>query len=118
VVVFVRYLMGTAYLPRRLYPWGYRFFTKLLPVPRRLILVDVDPEVACKRIRNRTHAMEVFENLSSLIKIRSRMIELSEGRWSIVDNNRSEHFTIEQVRRTIEEWDESMGEGGDRWPFL
>ncbi len=116
VVIFVRYLMGTAYLPRRLYPTGYKFFAKLLPIPSRLMLVDIDPETACQRIRKRTKKMEVFETLPSLTKIRSRMVELSDE-WVIVDNNRSMHSTEEQVQRTLREWDENK-QDADQWPFV
>ena len=38
VVIFVRYMMATAYLPRRYARAGYHLFSKVLPVPRRLLL--------------------------------------------------------------------------------
>ena len=39
-VIFVRYVMATAYLPSSLYVTGYEFFCKILPVPEKLLLVE------------------------------------------------------------------------------
>jgi len=105
-IVYVRYLMATAYLPTRLAPLGYDFFAKLLPVPRRLLLVDVDPESAQRRIAERQHAKEMFEDIDSLAKVRHKVLMLARrGGWKIVDNTKTQEETERQLLQALEEWD-------------
>ncbi|MDD1756437.1 MAG: thymidylate kinase [Methanomassiliicoccales archaeon] len=107
-IIFVRYLMATAYLPKRLAPAGYDFFAKLLPVPKRLILVDVDPASAHRRIMERQHTMEMFEDIDSLGRVREKVLMLAErGGWWIVDNTRAQEETRQQLLQALEEWDSS-----------
>jgi len=107
-IVFVRYLMATAYLPARLAPAGYDFFAKLLPIPERLVLVDVEPELAHRRIMERQHSREMFEDVESLDKVRAKVLGLARmGHWRIVDNNGAEEETRRQLLRALEEWDSS-----------
>ena len=71
-LIYVRYLMATAYLPEKYIHVGYEFFARILPVPKRLLLVDIDPGVAMRRIEDRNEAKEMFEDVESLRKIRGR----------------------------------------------
>jgi dTMP kinase len=63
-VIFVRYLMGTAYLP---YPFDkilYNFFVFTVPTSDYMFFLDVPPQEASKRL-NKTRdlsALEMFEN--------------------------------------------------------
>lgn len=105
-IVFVRYLMATAYLPEKYAPTGYDFFAKILPKPRRLLLVDVDPEVAHSRIRERQHVMEMFEDMESLHKVRKKVLLLAHrGGWRIIDNSVSEVEAKATLISCLEEWD-------------
>ena len=61
-VIFVRYILATAYLPDRLAPLGYAFIAKLLPVPERLVLIDIEPAIANERISRRAEKKEMFED--------------------------------------------------------
>lgn len=107
-IVYVRYLMATAYLPTRLAPMGYDFFAKLLPIPKRLVLVDVDPVVAHRRIMERQHNREMFEDVESLEKIRQKVLDLARrGRWRVVDNSGNEESSRRQLLLALEEWDSS-----------
>jgi dTMP kinase len=110
-VVFVRYLMGTAYLPKRLARQGYDVFAKVLPVPDRLLLVDIDPEKALCRIACRDDREEMFENLPSLNKCREKLLMLSDG-WSVLDNNSDETVTRRRLEEQLEAWDRKLGVPG------
>lgn len=109
-VIFVRYLMATAYLPERLAPKGYEFFRKVLPVPRRLLLVDTRPEVALRRIEGRQERREMFEDLDSLEKTRRKVIMLAQlYGWQVLDNSGTEKEGRSALERMLASWDE----GGD-----
>ena len=107
-IVYVRYLMATAYLPARLAPMGYDFFAKLLPAPSRLVLVDVDPALAHRRITERQHNKEMFEDVASLEKVRQKILMLARrGHWRIVDNGKTEEEAKRQLLQALDEWDSS-----------
>ena len=97
-VVFVRYLMGTAYLPRPLDRFSYLFFYFVMPKPRHYLFLDVEPEEAYRRIREGRDSREMFESLDQLRKIgrRARALARVAG-WTIVNANRSE----DEVEREI-----------------
>ncbi len=86
-VIFVRYSMAVAYLPDDLCKKAYNMICHILPYPDSRIFVDVDPEVAMKRILARGEELEVFETVEKLDKVRRRMLSISED-WTIVDNSR------------------------------
>lgn len=103
-IIFVRYLMATAYLPMRYAPLGYRVFSTVLPVPERLLLVDVAPEVALRRIAHREDKEEMFENLPELERCRKKLMILSQA-WKVLDNNRPEKEARSSLLAQLEEWD-------------
>ena len=85
-VVYVRYLMGTAYLPFPLGAFAYHFFATFLPRPRHTIFLDVDPQEAHKRVALRESDREMFESQEQLEKISSRALKLARSNnWTIVD---------------------------------
>lgn len=104
-VIFVRYLMGAAYLPEELAPKGYRFFKNLLPLPSRLLLVDIDPEVALRRIAERDDHLEMFEDLDNLVKIRRKVLLLAGNDWDVIDNSGSEEESRKEVMKVLNHWD-------------
>jgi dTMP kinase len=85
--VFVRYLLGTAYLPRRLAPTGYGLFRKLLPFPDLALFIDIDPAVALRRIEMRDHKREMFETIEKLRSVREVASTLTRAEWVTVDNS-------------------------------
>ena len=85
--IFVRYLLGTAYLPRRLAPAGYRLFRNLLPFPDLGVFIDIEPFVALRRIEARDHRHEMFETLEKLESVRSVAKRLTSDEWTVVDNS-------------------------------
>jgi thymidylate kinase len=85
--IFVRYLLGTAYLPAPLAPSGYRFFRKLLPFPDLAIFIDIDPEVAARRIQARGFVPEMFETRERMESLRRVVRHLVSEEWVTVDNS-------------------------------
>ncbi|HUV60872.1 MAG TPA: thymidylate kinase [Thermoplasmata archaeon] len=97
MVMFVRYLLGTAYLPNRLAPHAYTFFRKLLPFPDLALFIDIEPSVAIRRIETRDHAREMFETEERLVGIREAARTLVAGEWEVVDNSEDGERPFEEV---------------------
>ena len=95
-IIFVRYSMAAAYLPRPLIKMGYRFIEVVLPVPEVKIFVDIEPAVAYERITSRGDDLEIFESPESLQKTRDKM-HLISGSWHIIDNSGSPEETERAV---------------------
>ena len=90
-LIFVRYLMGTAYLPSPLHRIAYHFFARIVPTSDHMFFLDVQPEEAYRRIRQTRHRQERFENIEELRRVRRRALALAlEGRWLIVNAYKSE----------------------------
>jgi dTMP kinase len=87
-VVFVRYLMSTAYLPAPTHKYVYRFFELLVPKSDAMFFLDVTPETAYSRIREGRKMREMFENIESLRKVRAKVLSLASiGAWIVIDAN-------------------------------
>jgi dTMP kinase len=88
-IVFVRYLMGTAYLPSPLHRIAYQFFVLIVPKSNYMFFLDVDPEEAYKRIKLTRNITEMFETREKLRLVRSKALSLiSTGGWRILDANK------------------------------
>jgi dTMP kinase len=89
-VIFVRYLMGTAYLPSPLHSISYRFFVCLVPTSEFMFFLDVDPEEAARRIRETRAEREMFETVEELRQTRRKALALaSTDGWIIIDANQT-----------------------------
>ena len=101
-VIFVRYLMGTAYLPSPLDRLTYRFFALTLPRPEYKFYLAVSPEEARRRIVESRRNEEMFESLEQLRKVGVRALSLAmmDG-WIIVDANRLEEDVERQIRENL-----------------
>ena len=97
--------MATAYLPDRLASLAYDMFERTLPVPDRLLLVDVEPRSALSRISMRQDGEEMFENLPALIEIREKMLALARS-WRVLDNNGCEGESRERLKEILSTWDD------------
>ncbi len=95
-VIFVRYLMGVAYLPFPLAKLFYKFFSIVLPTSDYMFFLDVGPKESLKRLLEREDD-EMFENLDDLIKVRAKQLKLAKG-WYIINADES----IEEVQKEIE----------------
>jgi dTMP kinase len=100
-VVFVRYLLGTAYLPKRFAPLGYRFFRGLLPFPDLAIFIDIDPDVAVMRIEKRDHRREMFETREKLYAVREVARRLTAEEWAVVDNSQDGEGPFEKTEQVL-----------------
>jgi dTMP kinase len=98
-LVFVRYSMAAAYLPERIMEPAYTIIEKVLPRPDRLILVDVDPDVAMSRILERGEELELFESIPRLNRVRDKMMTLARHGWEVVDNSRC----LQEIHDCIQE---------------
>jgi dTMP kinase len=103
-VVFVRYAMAAAYLPKRYVKTGYDVIVKVLPLPNMLLLVDIAPTTAMKRMSARDDTEEMFENIEDLTKVREKVMMLSDG-WNVLDNNQDEVTSRKQLERIVANWD-------------
>jgi dTMP kinase len=106
-LIMVRYLMGTAYLPRRLAPVGYHFFEKFVPTSEYMFFLDATPEKLVERIAQRNE-IEMFESLEALVKVRSKALRLAEG-WHIIDTDRSVEQTASNITTILDGLDRIHG---------
>ena len=96
-IVFVRYNMAVAYLPKPLIRSGYKFISFIFPDPDVSIFVDIDPRSAMDRILARGGDLEMFESEEKLAATREKMLILSGG-WAVIDNTRG----LEQTRESVD----------------
>lgn len=88
-VIFVRYLMGTAYLPSPLHTLAYNFFASVVPKSNSMFFLDVEPEEAAARIIQSRKQTEMFESLTALRKVRAKALSLTRfDKWIIIDSNK------------------------------
>ncbi|MCW4047000.1 MAG: thymidylate kinase [Candidatus Bathyarchaeota archaeon] len=101
-IIFVRYLMGTAYLPSPMDKIAYCFFSALVPKPEKMLFIDIKPEDAYKRIVKRTRdTIEMFENPEALAKVREKGIALTTlGKWLVIDGSRPQ-LEVELLIRNL-----------------
>jgi dTMP kinase len=102
-LIMVRYLMGTAYLPRRLTRTGYRFFEKLVPTSQYMFFLDATPEELLERIKLRSET-EMFETQEAFLKVRAKALDLADG-WYIVNTGQSIQETYQAIEKVLDELD-------------
>jgi dTMP kinase len=88
-IIFVRYLMGTAYLPSPLDVFAYNFFSSVVPKSNTMFFLDVSPTEAAARIAKNRKQTEMFESLSALRRVRTKALSLTRfDKWTVIDSNR------------------------------
>lgn len=102
-LIMVRYLMGTAYLPKRLAKIGYRFFEKLVPTSRYMFFLDATPDELVQRVQQRSET-EMFETFASFQKVRSKALDLAKG-WYIISTAQSIEETFALIKDILEDLD-------------
>ena len=101
-VIFVRYLMGTAYLPSPLHKISYYFFASFVPTSNLMFFLDVKPEEARRRIRITRKRQEMFESLEELKQTRGKAISLALiGKWKIIDANKPTKDVEKQIEKSL-----------------
>lgn len=94
-VIFVRYLMGVAYLPFPLAKIFYKFFESFLPKTKYMFFLDISPKEAISRLQSRED-IEMFENFQDLVKVRKKALKLA-SKWYIIDADGD----VEQIQKQI-----------------
>lgn len=98
-VIFVRYLMGTAYLPSPFHRIAYLFFASFVPRSEYMFFLDVPPKEADNRIRQTRSNTEMFETLEELKKVRNKALTLAViDKWKIIHAGQS----VLEVEKDIE----------------
>ena len=101
-IIFVRYLMGTAYLPSPLDTVAYNFFALVVPKSNNMFFLDVKPEEAVSRIAKNRRQTEMFESLSALRKIRTKALALTRfNKWTIIYSNKSIDNTASEINSRL-----------------
>jgi dTMP kinase len=103
-LIMVRYLMGTAYLPRRLTRTGYRFFEKLVPTSPYMLFLDAKPEELVQRVKQRSSETEMFETQDAFLKVRSKALDLAKG-WHIIDTGQTVEQTYHEIEKILDRLD-------------
>lgn len=100
VLIMVRYLMGTAYLPYRLAKIAYTFFEHFVPTSEYMFFLDALPEEALRRIKKRNET-EMFETFDALVKVRKKALALAQG-WYIIDTSGSVQTTFSSITTLLD----------------
>ena len=98
-LIMVRYLMGTAYLPKRLSRIAYNFFTGFVPTSKYMFFLYADPEKLLKRVSNRKEK-EIFENFEALLKVRRKALYLARD-WNIINTSGSIEDTFGKIANIL-----------------
>jgi len=101
-VIFVRYLMGTAYLPSPLHRIAYHFFASIVPTSNFMFFLDVNPEEAHRRIRQTRDKLEMFESVEDLERTRRKALFLASiDNWTIVNANKPMEGIEKEIRESL-----------------
>jgi len=101
-LIFVRYLMGTAYLPSPLHRIAYHFFASIVPTSNLMFFLDVSPEEACRRIQQTRDRREMFESLEELKRIRRKALDLASiDKWIITNANKPINEVEKEIRKSL-----------------
>jgi dTMP kinase len=104
ILIFSRYHLAVAHLPKSIVRPVYRFFNFILPTSKYMFYLDLSPEIAMERImlRNRTknQKLQSFENLESLRKIRQKA-NLISFNWIIVDASKDKNDIKEEIKSIL-----------------
>jgi dTMP kinase len=102
-LIMVRYLMGTAYLPRKIVRFGYSFFEHFVPISPYMFFLDAPSEEILNRIRERAEH-EIFETYDALEKVRKKAMLLLDN-WYVIDTSGSVDDTFAAICLILEELD-------------
>jgi dTMP kinase len=101
-IIFVRYLMGTAYLPAPLHRIGYHFFASIVPTSNLMFFLDVTPQEAYRRIQQDRSKREMFENLEELKRIRHKALSLAlVDKWAVMNGDKPVKDVEREIRKLL-----------------
>jgi len=99
-IILVRYLMGTAYLPKSMGKFTYSIFKKFVPISEYMFFLDAEPEELLQRISLRSE-IEMFETHDALVNVRKKAIDLAEG-WHIIDTMQPINETYSSIEIVLD----------------
>jgi dTMP kinase len=99
-LIMVRYLMGTAYLPKKIVKIGYSFFEHFVPTSKYMIFLDAPPDELMKRVQKRDK-IEIFETLDALGNVRNKALLLTKN-WHVIDTSGTISETQRQITSLLE----------------
>ncbi|MEM0466933.1 MAG: thymidylate kinase [Candidatus Thermoplasmatota archaeon] len=102
-LILVRYLMGTAYLPRRLAGVAYHVFERFVPTSEYMFFLDARPEQLVDRVKKRRET-EMFETYDAFLKVREKALELAKG-WHIVCTDGTVDETFSKISSILDDLD-------------
>ena len=105
-IIMVRYLMGTAYLPKKLVRFGYKFFEHFVPISPYMFFLDAPTEEILNRIKQRSHH-EIFETYEALEKVRKKAMLLLDN-WYIIDTSGTVDDTFASICLLLKEIDNKL----------
>lgn len=101
-VVFVRYLLGTAYLPDSIYKLGYLFLLKLVPKSSTMFFINTPPLVAHRRIEGTRRKKEMFESFEKLQQVYCKIASItSRPEWITIDGRDSSEEIHLQIKTSL-----------------
>lgn len=104
-LIMVRYLIGTAYLPKKLVGLGYSFFEDFVPTSKYRFFLDASPEQILDRIKKRKE-LEIFETKESLMNVRKKAEPIIQKNWYIIDTSKSINKTFFEIEKILDNLDE------------
>lgn len=105
VLIMVRYLVGTAYLPKRLAKISYKFFLGFVPLSKYMFFLDASPKDLMNRLISRSE-LEIFETPESLKKVRNKALLLVKN-WYVIDASGSIQDTYSRLDKILDFLDET-----------
>ena len=102
-LIMVRYLMGTAYLPKKFARFAYNFFENFVPTSEYMFFLDATPEELSDRVEKRD-VKEIFETIEELNNVRNKALMFTEN-WHIIDTNKSIEDTYRQIELILDKLD-------------
>ena len=98
-IIMVRYLVGTAYLPKKIAKYAYRFFYNFVPTSKYMFFLDSSPKELLNRVKSREE-IEMFENLAELNKVRKKALGLVKD-WIVIDTSGSIDDTFKIIGKNL-----------------
>jgi dTMP kinase len=102
-LIMVRYLVGTAYLPRFLDRLAYWVLERFVPVSDYMFFLDASPEELLDRI-GRREEREMFETYDALVETREKALRLVRG-WYVINTARSIEETFAEIEDILDRID-------------
>jgi dTMP kinase len=101
------YLSAYAYLFPQCDPEWISQLHRFCLIPDITIFLDLEPEIALKRLKERNEKLHMFENYSSLIRIRENYLTLIESLrsvWKVIEIIRiREDTSIDELQQLLRE---------------